>query len=249
MELLNYIDSLKTDNRHKAAEWEQTLREKRKKLRSSNAQTAFARRLAETRRNNWHSELNLRRELQDKLAEKEKIIEGTKGIMEKYESYAQEDVVLRREMKREWASEEDRRKRGGRTMWPVWVVQLICELLVNGTAPTSIPVNIRTMYYTLYGKYPADEPSVSFCRECRVIVEVIGETIAALKLAHAPRWLQLWTDATTRRQIPFTALVIGLLGDGSDDKIDPVVVSSCIFMEDETAEMQAKGIVDKVCHV
>jgi hypothetical protein len=28
--------------------------------------------------------------------------------------------------------------------------------------------------------------------------------------------------------------------------IDPVVVSSCIFMENETLETQAEGIVDKV---
>jgi len=28
--------------------------------------------------------------------------------------------------------------------------------------------------------------------------------------------------------------------------IDPVVVSSCIFMENETSETQAEGIVDKV---
>ena len=72
----------------------------------------------------------------------------------------------------------------------------------------------------------------------------MGETITALKLARAPNWKQLWTDATTRRQIPFTALIIGLLGD--DDKIDPVVVSSCIFMENEKSETGAAGIVTKV---
>jgi hypothetical protein len=31
-----------------------------------------------------------------------------------------------------------------------------------------------------------------------------------------------------------------------NEMIDPVVVSSCIFMEDETLDMQAKGKVDKV---
>jgi hypothetical protein len=43
----------------------------------------------------------------------------------------------------------------------------------------------------------------------------------------------------------FTALIIGILGDEND--IDPVVVSSCIFMEDERAETQADGILEKVC--
>ena len=70
--------------------------------------------------------------------------------------------------------------------------------------------------------------------------------IAAIKLAREDSWVQLWTDATTRRQIPFTALVIGLMGDGPDDKIDPIVVSSCIFMDDETSETCANGIIKKV---
>ena len=76
------------------------------------------------------------------------------------------------------------------------------------------------------------------------MVEVIGETIAAIKLADAPTWNQLWTDGTTRRQIPFTALVIGLMGE--DEDIDPIVVSSCIVMEDEHSEMQADGILNRV---
>jgi hypothetical protein len=73
---------------------------------------------------------------------------------------------------------------------------------------------------------------------------VIGETVVALKLATAKYWKQLWTDATTRCQIPFTALVIGILAE--DETIDPVVVSSCIFMDDERSETQADGIVSKV---
>jgi hypothetical protein len=100
------------------------------------------------------------------------------------------------------------------------------------------------MYEMLYGEKPKEVPSVRFVRQCRVVVEVIGETIVALKLASADSWKQLWTDATTRRQIPFTALVIGILAD--DETVDPVVVSSCIFMDDERSETQADGIVSKV---
>ena len=33
----------------------------------------------------------------------------------------------------------------------------------------------------------------------------------------------------------------------SEDKIlDPIVVSSCLFLEDETSEKQVEGILDKV---
>ena len=51
-------------------------------------------------------------------------------------------------------------------------------------------------------------------------------------------------DGTTRQQIPFTALVIGLMGNS--EVIDPIVVSSCFFMEDERSETQADGIINKV---
>ena len=122
---------------------------------------------------------------------------------------------------------------------------LICELLLTGTAPSAIPKNIQIMYETLYQeKLEEPPPSVNFVRECRVVVEVIGETIAAIKLANKETWDQAFGDGTTRRQIPFFALVIGLLDD--DGNLDPVVVSSCIFMEDERSETQADGIVAKV---
>ena len=87
---------------------------------------------------------------------------------------------------------------------------------------------------------------MSFCRECRVTVEVLGETIAAIKLAGADTWDQLWTDVTTRRQIPFTVLTIGLLGEADSDTIDLVIISPCIFMIDETSETQVEGILERV---
>ena len=117
------------------------------------------------------------------------------------------------------------------------------------TVPSAIPGNISTMYSTLYGNEPKEHPpSPDFVRRCRTIVQVIGETIGAIKLASAKEWGQLWTDATARRQIPFTALIIGLMPDPGDDDavIDPVVVSSCIFTETESADSQAEGIINKV---
>ena len=167
--------------------------------------------------------------------------------MDEYKAMVETNDDTKRRMKKEWADETAKAKKGGRKRWPVWVVQLICELLVNGTPPTAVPGNIQIMYETLYGEKTEDLPSDSFVRSCRPVVEVIGETIAAIKLANAGDWDQLWTDATTRRQIPFTALIIGVLENS--DKIDPIVVSSCIFMEDETSDSQADGIVKKVSDV
>jgi len=132
--------------------------------------------------------------------------------------------------------------RGGK--WQPWVIQYICELLIIGTPPASIQSIISTSYQTYYCKEPDEVPQISFVRQCRVIVQVIGETIAAIKLASAEKWDQLWNDATTRRQCTFQSLIIGLMD--SEKKLDPVTVSYCIFLEDETAETTVESILAKV---
>ncbi len=52
-------------------------------------------------------------------------------------------------------------------------------------------------------------------------------------------------DATTRRQVPFSAVVISLMGD-DPGTIDPIIVFLCVILEDETSETQVDGIVTKV---
>ena len=49
-----------------------------------------------------------------------------------------------------------------------------------------------------------------------------------------------------RQQIPFQALIIGLMTGDDSAHIDPLCVSSCIFLEDETSETQADGMESKV---
>ncbi len=48
-----------------------------------------------------------------------------------------------------------------------------------------------------------------------------------------------------RRQVPFSAVVISLMGDGPKT-IDPVMVLSCVILEDKILETQVDGIVTKV---
>ena len=154
-------------------------------------------------------------------------------------------------IQKEWDDEEAARchlkvvmVRGGSTEGLHGIFQLICEQLVTGTPPNAIPPTIQTFCETILCEKPKELPSVSFVRECCGIIEVIGEIIAAIKLACAPRWDQLWYNGTTCRQILFGALIIGMLA-GDDTMIDPVVVLLGIFMEDETSETHAEGIVDK----
>jgi hypothetical protein len=67
-----------------------------------------------------------------------------------------------------------------------------------------------------------------------------------MKLAVCPNWAEIFFDATTRRQVPFSAVIISLMRDGPES-IYPIIVSSCVVLEDETSETQVDGIVTKVC--
>ena len=124
------------------------------------------------------------------------------------------------------------------------MVLLVCELLIIGIPPTAIPSSIYTLYETLTGVDPTKVPSVSFIRQCRTVVQVMGETIAEWKLADAESWRQIFNDAISRRQCTFQALVVGLIDE--DRFLDPVIVSSCIFLENETSRTTFYTIVDKV---
>ena len=105
-------------------------------------------------------------------------------------------------------------KRGG-AMWEIWVVQLICELLIIGVPPSVIPSTINTVYDTLYGFPPKEVPCVNYVRQCRTVVQVIGETISAIKLGKAADWVQMSFDGTTRRHIPFQCLIISIMKKGT----------------------------------
>ena len=85
---------------------------------------------------------------------------------------------------------------------------------------------------------------MSFIRLCRTVVQVGGETIATWKLADADSWRQIFTDATSLRQCAFQELVVGLMDE--DGLLDPVIVSSYIFLENENSQTTLDTIVDKV---
>ena len=78
------------------------------------------------------------------------------------------------------------------------------------------------------------------------MIQIIGETVVAMRLAEATSWKEIFFDATTRRQTPFQAMLISIVGGEDGKTIEPIVLSSCIFMEDETAEKQVEGMNAKV---
>ncbi len=172
--------------------------------------------LAQIRLHQWGKERDKHPDAQDKIAEQakeakrhqKKIEEQDKAAQKQQEMYAQLLEELKvvsadkiRSMQKEWDDEQAARRHGGKWWWPPWVVQLICKLLISGTLPSAVPPTIQTFSETLLHEKPKELPSVNFVCECCVIVEVIGETIAAIKLAHALKWDQLWYNGTTCQQI------------------------------------------------
>ena len=71
-------------------------------------------------------------------------------LFQRYKSAMEESEGKNKQIKKDWKDDEAASRKGGGQIWPVWVVQLICELLVIDTPPSSIPGNIRIMYETLY---------------------------------------------------------------------------------------------------
>ena len=132
---------------------------------------------------------------------------------------------------------------GGR--WRLWVTKVCCELIVNGSPPSAIPSSIGSLFYTLYSKEPKKNPSLKSVCQCRVLIQIIGETVTAMKLSVCPIWAEIFYDATARRQLPFSAVIFSLMGD-RPECIDLTIVSSCVVLEDETLETQVDGIVTKV---
>ena len=72
----------------------------------------------------------------------------------------------------------------------------------------------------------------------------MGETIAVWKLVDADSWHQIFTDVTSCRQCAFQELVVGIMD--KDRLLDPGIVSSYIFLENETSQTTFDTIVDIV---
>ena len=86
---------------------------------------------------------------------------------------------------------------------------------------------------------------VNFCRECQSVVQTLGETLAVYQIALAENWLQVFFDATSRRQVSFSSFIVGILNPNG--AMQPITLSSCIFSDDETSEKQVEAFMEKVC--
>ena len=90
---------------------------------------------------------------------------------------------------------------GGPKRWPVHIVLLICEMLVNGTHPKTVPANIQSLCALFTGVEATELPCVNFVRQCWVVLQNLNHTLSTFRLGNAESWHLVFTDGTTRRHI------------------------------------------------
>ena len=128
----------------------------------------------------------------------------------------------------------------------MYIVLLICEMVVNGTHPTSVPANIQSSFALFTGVEATELPCVNFVRQCRLVLQNINDTLSAFRLGNADSWHQVFTNGTTRRKIAFQNLVIDLMEDGN---LYPVIVLSCMYVENETSVRCLQSIIETVSNM
>ena len=87
--------------------------------------------------------------------------------------------------------------RGATSKWPVRMLQLIIQLLVDGVSPSSIPGIMQTMNSVLLGQNIEELPTKRFAQQCRVIAQNVDDILVAIKIWNIPEWKQLFTDGST----------------------------------------------------
>ena len=70
-------------------------------------------------------------------------------------------------------------------------------------------------------------PLLDYERKCCIFFQNLNDMLAPWRLQKAENLQQIFTDGTTRRQIVFHNLVIGLMTDGG---FESVIASSFIFL-------------------
>ena len=76
-----------------------------------------------------------------------------------------------------------------------------------------------------------------------MVLQNLNDTLSAFRLGNTDSWHEVFTDGTTRSQIVFRNLVIALMEDGD---LDPVIVLSCMYVENEKSVRCLQSIIKTV---
>ena len=96
-------------------------------------------------------------------------------------------------------------------MWPLVLVKVIIEMLVNGARPSAVSKNLESAFRLMFPHAKMLElPNVDCMRKTRGAIRIITECLAAYQLAKDPDWKQIWWDGTSRRTVSLTTFSAGI---------------------------------------
>ena len=136
--------------------------------------------------------------------------------------------------------------KGGSYTWTIWMVQLILEKIVNCMPPAAISLNIAYLDYLDMPrvKVIAQElPIISFIREFRTNLRIIGDTLTVYIIGEVEQWDKLLSDGTGRCQIFLHNLVIGII---DEERLCPLIISTSTILEVETSEHQVDAVLSTI---
>ena len=119
----------------------------------------------------------------------------------------------------------------------------LSKLLANGIPPSAVAKTMQTYSAYFTGAEAEELPTVDYEQKTRTVLEKLNLMFTGMRLGNATTWYQLFICGTSRRQIAFQNLVIGIM---EGDTFDSVIASSCVFLENESEEKQVKAIKSKV---
>ena len=118
---------------------------------------------------------------------------------------------------------ERERDHKGRKVWPLVVMKIIVEMLVNGTLPSAVCKNLEsTCRLTCPNVEIKELPSIDYVRKCRGNIRIMTEACAAYILAKNKDWKQIFIDATSRRQTSMTSMSAGIM---KDNLLKPIMLT------------------------
>ena len=153
-QLMEIITGLEAMNEELADEVKSAKKAKREAIRLyDKSKDDAARRL-----NQLRSEKEQKNLLKDELTRVLRAQQAQEAQLDKYKSM----VETFQSSKRDLTLISKAGRKGG-AIWPLWVTEVCCELLVSGSLPLAIPSSILTLFAALYGEEPQKNSLVELC--------------------------------------------------------------------------------------
>ena len=135
-----------------------------------------------------------------------------------------------------------RRKCGSK--WPMWIVQLILKLFVNSVPPSSgIPNHSHIGVYQ--GRLKLLKNKVTFTNGCKGIPYYLASPwrkprsiVVSSKVMGV-----IFTGGTSRLQVSMQNEIVLIINEGKESY--PIIICSCIFLENDISDRQEEGVIDK----